>query len=185
MAINFVHENGTGLTAATAYCNTPEAAQYFEDTGRKAVWGAYSTAEKQGAINSATAYMDDVYGDRYLGDLPESTGDTQGLLWPRENVPNDRGGFYPGLGNEIPAPVHQACAEFALALLQNGTGSLYPATAADGRAVKVAKVRVEGAVSKETEYDGGNVQPTRRKYPLAENKIRAVITTASRYLLRA
>lgn len=185
MAIQFQHEDGTGLAGSTSYASDAEADQYMENTGRKDAWKAFSANDRKAAMNSATAYMDDIYGARYCGELPEATADTQALLWPRINVPNNRGGYFDEPPAEIPWIVHEACMEFAIAYLQNGNGTLYPVTVADGRAVKRALVRVEGAVTKETEYDGGKVQPTRRKYPLAENKIRQVIFPASRMLLRA
>jgi hypothetical protein len=185
VAIEFVHETGTGSATSTSYAFDTEADQYMENTGRKDEWKSFSSNERKAALNAATLYMDDTYGDRYCGVLPESTKDIQALLWPREEVPNNRGGFYPGLGSEIPDVVHEACTEFALAYLQNGNQSLYPATVQDGRTVKRALVRVEGAVTKETEYDGGITQPAKRSYPLANAKIRQVITPVSRYLLRA
>lgn len=185
MAIEFQHETGTGSAAATSYASDGEADQYMENTGRKDVWKAFSSVDRKAALNAATLYMDDIYGDRYCGTLPESTIDIQALLWPREDVPNNRGGFYPGLGSELPDVVHEACMEFALAYLKNGNNSLYPVTVQDSRTVKRSLVRVEGAVTKETEFDGGITQPSKRSYPEANAKIRQVITPVSRYLLRA
>ena len=185
MAIEFVHEDGTGLANATAYISETEADQYFENTGRKTEWKAGDANQRKGAINAATAYMDDIYGSRYCGTLPPSTADTQALLWPREDVPNDRGGIYPGLGFEIPDPVHEACAEFALAYIQNGNQSLYPVTDPDGRSISYDRKRVEGAVELERHFDGGTGQSQTRSYPKANAKIKQVITPTSRYLLRA
>lgn len=185
MAIEFTHENGTGLASSTSFISEGEADQYFENTGRKTEWKAFSANERKAAMNAASAYMDDIYGCRYLGTLPPTTADTQGLLWPREDVPNDRGGVYPGLGNEIPDVVHEACAEFAIAYLQNGNQSLYPAVQADGRSVSMSRKRVEGAVEIETQFDGGAAQASTRSYPKANAKIRQVITPSSRLLLRA
>ena len=185
MAIEFVHEDGNGLANATAYISEAEADQYFENTGRRTEWRAGSANDRKAAINAATAYMDDIYGARYCGILPPSTIDTQALLWPREEVPNDRGGFYDGLGSEIPDPVHEACAEFALAYITNGDQTLYPAVVQDGRSVNYDRKLVVGAVEIERHFDGGTGQASTRTYPKANAKLRPVIRIASRYLLRA
>lgn len=183
MAVTIVTENGTGLANATTYCSLTESATFMENTGRKAEWNGYSAAERSAALNAGAQYMDDVYRDRYLGEVQASTALTQGLLWPREGVTSPRDGSELA-ANPVPSNIHRANAEFALEYLRQGN-SLYPATVADGRAVKVAKVRVEGAVSKETEYDGGNVQPTKRKYVRALQALAPYLTPASRTLLRA
>lgn len=183
MAVTIVTEDGTGLSNATTYCSLNESAAFFENTGRKTEWNGYSSNDRKAALNAGAQYMDDVYRDRYLGTIQESTALTQGLLWPRENVPSDRdGSILPAA--PIPKNIHRANAEFGLEYLRQG-GTLYPATVADGRAIKASKVRVEGAVSKETEFDGGVSAPSRRKYPRAVQALRPYLTPASRTLLRA
>ena len=183
MAVTIVTEDGTGLANATTYCSLTESETFFENTGRKAEWKTYSRDERAAALNAGAQYMDDVYGNRYLGDIQESTALTQALLWPRENVYSPRdGSLLPA--SPIPKNIHRANAEFGLEYLRQG-GSLYPATVQDGRAVKRALVRVEGAVTKETEYDGGVSAPTNRKFPRALKALQPYLAPASRLLLRA
>lgn len=183
MAIEFVHEDGSGLVNATSLASEQEANQYFENIGQKDQWTAFTANQRRGALNYASRYMDDVYGHRYLGNLPETTADSQALLWPRENVPNDRGGFYPGLGTELPDPVHRAVAEFALAYLE--TGSLYGANQEQGPVVTEKEVEVTGAVRKREKFSGGGNVSGFRTFPQAQRHLAPLLTPAQSRVLRA
>lgn len=176
MAIAFTPEDGTGLANASSYADVHDADQYLEDTGKKSVWKAFSTGDRQAALIAATRYMDDNFGDRYLGDIQASTIDTQALLWPRENVPNDRGDVYPA--SPLPNPVQWACAEYALAFLQGGN-SLYGSNQDAGAVVTEKTVRVEGAVFKSEKFGGGGSTSGTRKYPAAMSHLSKVILASS------
>lgn len=183
MAIQFTPEDGTGLVNATSYAAIALADQYFEDTGRKDAWKAFAAGDRQAALNAATQYMDENYGGRYLGDVQETTKATQALLWPRENVPNDRGDFYPVA--PLPAPLARSCAEFAIAFLVNGMNP-YGSDQGNTPVVTEKAVRVEGAVSKSEKFANGGRAPRRRRYPKAEAVLAALIErSAGRLLLRA
>ena len=182
MAVTLVKEDGTGTLAANSYEDAAGALAYMEQTGRKSAWTAYSANERLAALINATAYMDDTYGARYLGILSVATQDTQVLAWPRDDLYLPSGAAIASAN--IPVEIAQACAEFALidAAGQLDPNPIYDAT---GRSVKVSKVRVEGAVEKETEYDGGTRPTTKRRHPTAERVLRKWLQPSSRVLLRA
>ena len=182
MAVTLIKEDGTGLANANSYADAADALAYMETTGRKSVWTAFSANDRLSALIVASAYMDDVYAARYLGELNEPTQDTQALQWPRQGLLYPSGALI--LPADIPPEIAQACAEFALISAQ-GNLDPNPTYDASGRAIKVSKVRVEGAVSKETEFDGGTAPVTRRKHPSAERVLRKWLIPSSRLLLRA
>lgn len=183
MAIAFVHEDGSGLPNATSLASETEANEYFENIGQKDQWTAFTANQRRGALNYASRFVDDVYGERYLGNLPETTKDSQALLWPRENVPNDRGGFYLGLGTELPAPLHRAVSEFALAYLE--TGSLYGANQDQGPVVTESAVEVVGAVKKAEKFAGGGNVSSFRSFPQAQRHLAPLLLPAQSRVLRA
>jgi len=185
MAVEFTAEDGTGLPAATSYVDVSDAGQYFENTGRSDSWSTYSVAQRQAALVAAAQYMDDVYGHRYLGELPEATRDTQGLLWPRESVPNPRAPAEYLADPAFPAEIGLAAAEFALALLVDGGGSLFGRNQGAGPTVVEQSVRVEGAVSKSERFAGGGSASRRRRFPQAESLLRSYITASQARVLRA
>lgn len=182
MAVTLVKEDGTGLANANAYQDAAGALAYMEQTGRKTAWTAFSANDRLAALINAAAYMDDIYGDRYLGIISVATQDTQALLWPRDELTLPSGAAIASA--DIPKEVAEACAEFALISAQ-GNLDPNPTYDASGRSVKRALVRVEGAVTKETEYDGGTNPTTRRRHPSAERVLRKWLTPSSRLLLRA
>lgn len=182
MAVTLVKEDGTGLANANSYADAADALAYMEQTGRKSVWSAFSANDRLSALIVATAYMDDIYADRFLGVPSVATEDVQALAWPRDELTLPSGAAIASA--DIPPEIAQAAAEFALISAQ-GNLDPNPTYDATGRAVKVSKVRVEGAVSKETEFEGGTRPVTRRKHPTAERVLRKWLIPSSRLLLRA
>lgn len=183
MAVTLVKEDGTGLANANSYADAADALLYMEQTGRKEAWAALTGNARLSALINATAYMDDTYGSRYLGDRVVATEDTQALDWPREGVLYSSGAVI--LPTDIPPEIGEACMEFALI---DATAGLNPNPAYDasGRAVDYSRVLVVGAVEKETHF-GGSPSPTaRRRYPVAERVLRKYLRASSgRLLLRA
>ncbi len=185
MAIQIVTEDGTGLPNATTYCSIAESNQFFENTGRKAQWTAYTNNERAGALNHAARYMDDTYAHRYLGDIQASTRDTQALLWPRENVPNPRAPAEDLPASPVPPNIHRANAEFALAFLEGGDLRLYGQDDAATPDVLEKEVEVVGAVRKRERFSGGGRASRRRRFPLAEAALAPYITQAQQRVVRA
>jgi hypothetical protein len=182
MAVTVVKEDGTGLANANSYADEADALAYLESTGRKDAWTAFSGNDRRAALIVATQYMDDTYVNRYLGIVSVATQDTQALLWPRDELTLPSGADL--ASNLIPPEVAQACAEDALVAATDGIDP-NPTYDPSGRSVKVSKVRVEGAVSKETEFDGGTRPVVNRRHPAAERVLRKWLTPSSRLLLRA
>lgn len=184
MAVDITKEDGTGLAGATTYQDEAGAATYMEQTGRLATWESYGTEDRAGGLVAATQYMDTRYRSRYLGEIQESTIDTQALLWPREEVPSPRTGLDLAAA-PIPDEVQNACAEFALALLKDGSGNLFGADQAGTPVVTEKAVRVEGAVSKSEKFASGGKAPRNRRYPAAEAVLSVFLQPVARGLLRA
>lgn len=182
MAITLTKEDGTGLANANSYEDVAGANQYMEDTGRRTEWTAFSSAERRSALIVATQFMDQTYRCRWLGDLQESTQDTQALDWPREGLTLPSGAVRPA--SPIPQEILSGCAEYALIAATSGINP-DPTYDPTGRSVKEKTVRVEGAVSKKTVYDGGTRPVINRRYPAAEGVLREFLKPASRTLLRA
>ena len=182
MAVTLVKEDGSGLANANAYEDASGALAYFANTGRTDAWKAYSADARLAALVNATTYMDDVYGDRYLGELNATTQDTQALLWPRQGLLLPSGAAI--LPANIPPEIPAACCEFAL-ISAAGDLDPNPTYNASGRSVSYERVRVEGAVEKETHYDGGTGKVTKRRHPTAERVLRKWLRPVSRLVLRA
>ncbi|MCK5497313.1 MAG: hypothetical protein KAI41_07280 [Hyphomicrobiaceae bacterium] len=178
-------EDGTGLVDANSYVSLADAESYIEATGRQKnpAWLAAGTAEKNSALINATQYMDTTYLCRYLGERAEATIDTQALEFPRDGLFAPSGAAIPSA--DIPPEIANACAEFALV---DVAGEIQPDPVPvddSGRTVTFKRVRVEGAVEKETRYTGASNANTRRKYPRAERVLRKWLRPVSRLLLRA
>jgi Putative DnaT-like ssDNA binding protein len=184
MAIQSTPEDGTGLADATAYISLAAAADFFEQTGRKAVWLGYTQDQRAAALNAAALYMDQVYRLRYVGEISEATAETQALLWPRDGVYSVRSGAELA-STAIPAEIGRASAEFALALLQDGSGSLYGSNDSQAQIVTEKTVRVEGAVMKSEKYGRGGAVSRYRRYPLAEALLSGYVTPALSRVVRA
>lgn len=78
MAIQFIVEDGTGKSTATAYISVAEFKQYWENRGTTF---AESDSTIQGWINLSTEYIDANYKFQSY-----KTYETQALAWPRANV---------------------------------------------------------------------------------------------------
>ena len=76
MAIEFIVENGTGLTSATSYVSIAEYKQYYENRGID--YTATADATIQAKLNVATEYIDNNY--TFIGRI---SNDDQSLSFPR------------------------------------------------------------------------------------------------------
>ena len=106
MAFSFVVEDGTGLSTATSYISTSFADDYFEIDTFTTVWGALSTAEKEGRLAWATRLLDQKV--KWKG---YRTTTTQALAWPRTGVYTREGEAI--ASDEIPTQLKEAVCEMA------------------------------------------------------------------------
>jgi len=119
-----------GAANANSYIDVAAADSYFDDQLNVTKWTAAITADKQRALLSAAARLQD---ENWLGSRVNSI---QRLAWPRIGVAKVDGvgpgygwgygyGYYCGehyRSDEIPQPVKDAQAELALVLLSGGGG---------------------------------------------------------------
>lgn len=79
MAIEFVQEDGTGLSNATSYASIAQFRQYWENRGVD--YSTKSDAQVKGYLNAATEYIDMNYKFKSSQKVT-----TQALEWPRLDV---------------------------------------------------------------------------------------------------
>jgi hypothetical protein len=118
VALQFVVEDGTGLSNATSYVAEADADQYFDNRPNHAsisYWSAASSAEKQGALVEATAYLD----SHYIWASGVKTAKANALDWPRLGAYDAEG--YEILTTEIPQRLQDACCELAIRILAGET----------------------------------------------------------------
>lgn len=75
-------EDGTIIENANSYVSTEEADIYFSDRDLESVWQG-TQQDKEGALISATEYIDYRFGYRFIGTQVEVE---QPLQWPRKNT---------------------------------------------------------------------------------------------------
>ncbi len=153
-------ENGTGLTNADSYVTVAEADTYA--TARNWTDWNGTTAQKQAALISATAYIDANY--RFKGTLLTLT---QSLAWPRVDVTDGEGRTITG----VPSKVKSATIELAR---QAHLGPLVPTP--ETAAVKRKRVKA-GSVETETEYavNGGSTSDPRPS-PMADRLLAGLLS---------
>ena len=172
MAIEFEIEDGTGKSNATTYVTLAEADQHLENTGRKTgLWSGNSA--KQTAINAAFVYMFARWSDQWHGiaTYEDEAGD-----WPRRDAVK-RTGFVFG-SSEIPAEVKNAQIEYAYIHLAQGGLILYPEYDDSNRAV-TGKTDKVGPLSEARQFSDRSKPETFRKYPVADNLIKNLVTGGS------
>lgn len=146
MAIQFVLEDGSGLTNSTTYADLAEAAQIVEDYGLS--WkSGYTDDEKKVALNKATQYVDQRYYGSWKG---FRASQDQALLWPREDVCDDDGWYVDS--NVIPANLKKAVVEAAVYYSNND--SLFP-DADNGGTLKSERIKID-VLEFEEEYLAGD-----------------------------
>lgn len=105
-------EDGTGKANAESYISLAEATARHSNLGN-AAWGAAADdTTREQALRRATAYMEQAYRSRWLG---ERISKEQALSWPRV-ITQDVDGWWID-SNEVPQAVKDACADLALKAL--------------------------------------------------------------------
>lgn len=103
MAIEFVLEDGTGLSNSTSYVSVADFKQYWEN--RTVDYSTKTDAQVQGKLNEATQYIDNL--NRYKGTVEQTT---QALQFPRDGIINNKGVDVSGT---VPIEVVYATCEIA------------------------------------------------------------------------
>lgn len=143
MAVQFVVEDGTGLTDATAYISVDDFKQYWDNFGYD--YSALDDSDISVLINKSTRVLD----GRYLMMWPGARKvDDQSLAWPRlyadyvDGVDID--------SDSVPPEIENAVCEFAYASA-SGT-DIAPVIPPTGIILQ-EKYKVEGAVEEFKVYD--------------------------------
>lgn len=162
----FTLQDDTGSIAdANAYISAAFYTTYHTDRNVvRVVTATDSDADIQSAIIIATDYIDTRF--EYVGQRKNSP-DTQITEWPRISAFDKDNRII----NGIALAVKQACAEYALFNLVNGT--LYISTTNDstGQTIKRTRTKVD-VIEEELEYhDAGGVKLP--KYFVADNRLKA------------
>ena len=158
-------EDGTGVYGADAYVSAQAVDTYWANRPHSpfsASWAAGSTANREGAIREATAYLDATYYLSYRG-ISRRTED-QGLQWPRSDAYDDEMFDLP----DLPQQIRDATCELAVRALSE---ALSP-DSDQQQSVKRLKEKV-GAVETETEYQMG--EGLERKFSFVERLLAPVL----------
>jgi len=148
MAIQFVVEDGTGLSNATSYTDLAFANQYIEDyVSDVTAWNAATDDQKKQALNRATTFLDLQYtplqGYRIL--------EAQSLNWPRNYV-TDRDGYAVD-SDVVPVRVKQATVEVANYII-NGN-EVFAQLDSEGK-LKAETIRID-VITIQKQWTGSNV----------------------------
>lgn len=159
-------EDGSGLSNADSYISVADADTYHASQGAPSGWTG-ADAVKEAALRQATAYLDNVYGLRWVG---SRINQTMSLDWPRYGV-IDRDGFEV-VATAVPVEVENATAYVALKVLEGDT--LVPDV--DAGANAVAESVTVGPISVSSSYSGEVT--TAPRYPKVEQLLRDLIQSA-------
>ena len=143
-----VVEDGTGLASANSYISLADANSYLEGLRNPEAWTEASDATKEQALRVATSYLDDKYGDQWVG---IRNGRTQALDWPR-SLAYDLDGY--AIDNdEVPKRLKNATAEMALRYIV-APDELMPDVAVDDQGI-ASESNTVGPISQSVTYQGG------------------------------
>jgi hypothetical protein len=109
-----VVETGTGSATANSYATELFCTTYFQNQGGNTAWDAADTMQRARALMQASNWIDQSYGDRFVGLRASST---QALEWPRSFA-------YDRQGEElasVPLALQRATAEMARRYLEDST----------------------------------------------------------------
>jgi hypothetical protein len=153
-----------------AYLTVADADLYHASHGSPTAWTGATTSSKELALRSATEWLDQTYGTRWIGYRSVST---QVRDWPRNGVYDRDGRAFSS--TEVPQVVKDACSYMALRYLENG--ELKPDLTYAGE-VKLERSKV-GPLETEIEYMGGKSQD--RIYRIVEDMLvgRGVIASGT------
>lgn len=149
MAINFVVEDGTGLSDATSYISLADADQYVEDyVANASDWNSAVDDVKKQALNVASQFIDIQYVPLQGVRIKEE----QALNWPRSYV-IDRDGYSVD-SDIVPKRVEQAAVEVALYFITNG--EVYSQLDSEGR-LQAQRITID-VITIQKQWSGSNPQ---------------------------
>ena len=108
MAIEFVVEDGTGLSTATTYISIADMKQYWDNMEYD--YSALSDDEIEALLNKASQVIDGQYFNVWPG---QRSSRTQGMQWPRNDACYPDGWLI--ASSELPVELPDATAEMAYA----------------------------------------------------------------------
>ena len=167
MAVEFVVEDGTGLSTATSYMSVADMQQYWDNRGYD--YSALTTDEKQQLLNLCSQALDGIFFKHWDG--YRSSG-TQALQWPRADVLTPDG--YDVDSGSVPTALTNALAE--LAYIKNSGTDIQPTDDRQGRLGK-EMVKV-GPITRSREFTDYQEHPN---FPAVEDALKPLIGQASRY----
>jgi hypothetical protein len=169
IAADLIVEDGTGLATANSYVSLATATTYNDLRGN-VLWAAASESDKVVALIRATDYLDTRWKWQSVRDT-----DTQALQFPRESLYNTDGADVSGT---VPMELEDACCEYALVVLGDGTTliDLSPAAASSSDSRVTYQRDKVGSLETETRYDSDLGPRITVSYPQADR-----IVKASRY----
>lgn len=131
-----------GSDTANSYVTVTEAEAYFATAALTTAWDSASTPERESALITATARLDQ---HAFVGVPVNSlngtaTGTTQALQWPRAYAKAPSGAYY--LTTIIPEPIKRATYKLAYQLLASPT-FLQPTGLEGFKRAKVGPIDVE------------------------------------------
>ncbi len=151
-----VAEDGTGLSTANSYCTHAFADTYFANAGGVTAWTNATSRQRDTALRQATAWVDMVYGLRFVGYKSDSD---QALEFPRGLAYDRNGSAIEG----VPVQLKRAVCEVARRWLEDST-QLNPDTAT-GANVQAESVTV-GEITTSTTYSG--TRTTEKRFPVVD-----------------
>lgn len=143
MAIQFIVEDGTGLSTATSYADTTDLEQYWDNLGYD--HSALSDDDKKVLLNKAAKIVDAMHV--WEGRRIQST---QALQWPRYNFWYPDGQSVPS--NSVPKEILNACYEMAYA--ENQGTNVQPVNDQQGL-LRAERVKVD-VIEESKEYFEGS-----------------------------
>lgn len=174
----FIVETGSGSTTANAYISVANADTFVADyasAAHQTAWDALTNDEKEHAIRDATRYLDQRYGERWLG---YRANETQRLDWPRIGV-EDRDGYVVS-STALPNDLVEATAQLSILSVVE-TNGLWPNLSTPGR-IKRKKSKA-GPVEQDIEYVGGASQT--KRFPRVDALVSSLIDSGGSMLTRA
>lgn len=107
-----VVETGTGSATANSYATELFCTTYFQNQGGNTAWDAADKIQRERALMRATFWIDQTYGDRFVG---LRSVNTQALEWPRSFAYDRQGDDISG----VPLALQRATAEIARRYLED------------------------------------------------------------------
>lgn len=131
MSVQFVLEDGTGLSNSTAYLSVAELKQYWDNVGYS--YGSVTEMQLEQKINKATEVIEAAYGSLWPG---YRYSETQALGWPRSDATYiDTTEIAEDV---VPVEVKKATSEYVYASLIGGV-NLQPNQEVTGTLLKESK----------------------------------------------